>query len=72
MNTPEEKQQTSETIDQEYTFHAAQAGHKANLVTLAATDIERLELEIKSHFVRMKTLNLEAQKLKAAKTEVSA
>ena len=67
MKKTEEKKRTIDAVDQEYTGHAAQAGHKARLITEHESMIEGLEAQVKTHFARMKELGKEADQLRDEK-----
>ena len=73
MKNTEEKPRTIESIDQEYTNHAAQAGHKLNQSQDLKEESERLANEAAQHLVKMRELGKEARQLKNAKPgQVSA
>jgi hypothetical protein len=65
MKIPEEKPRTIEVVDQEYTNHAALAGHKLKQAQDLKEESDRLSEEAAKHLATMGSLGKEARQLKA-------
>jgi len=57
------KYRTKEEIDQEYSSHALQLGHKRRVLAQILQDAERMEGEIEGHLSELLRLNQEGMKL---------